>query len=519
MSRNRAPRIGASVLETLTTGMYSNPLDTIREYVQNAFDSIRSGEREGLLKAKKGQVEVILDRKARTLTVRDNGPAIPANDILDRLLDIGLSTKDIGTNAGFRGIGRLAGMAYCKKLEFRSHFPGEPTETIVTHDAAELRRSMRPGQSERSEMQEILARCTEVDTARAQGSAGYFQVHMQDIDRAGEVFLDYNSIFGYLQEIAPVPFDSQAFGYASEIANWLRERQIWLPESTVVLQDGSMRSQVLKPYKNGPYKTAQNFKIWFEGIKFFPEDARAETPYWGWYVETDRPGAFEDLTVAGLRVRTDNIGVGGAGIMREIFRSVAASNDRFNNWFIGEVHIRDRAVIPNARRDHFEDTKEWFEIKRHLEDFARLRAREARKSSDARGASVQKLTKPVAKILVQVEKKLATGLTGDLEREDLRSKLEAHQQKLDNALNPARTDTEREQLERTQAEVTKTLQHLEKASVYVGSRLKTSLDRKQRRLLRDILELLYEILPEEWSDKAKRAIMNKYGMTSGDLHE
>ena len=32
---NRTPKIGAFVLETLTTGMYTNPLDSIREYIQN----------------------------------------------------------------------------------------------------------------------------------------------------------------------------------------------------------------------------------------------------------------------------------------------------------------------------------------------------------------------------------------------------------------------------------------------------------------------------------------------------
>ncbi|PJA48010.1 MAG: hypothetical protein CO171_08370, partial [Syntrophobacterales bacterium CG_4_9_14_3_um_filter_49_8] len=55
---SRMPRIGAFVLETLTTGMYTNPLDTLREYVQNSFDAIREAERSGLLSNGAGRIEI-----------------------------------------------------------------------------------------------------------------------------------------------------------------------------------------------------------------------------------------------------------------------------------------------------------------------------------------------------------------------------------------------------------------------------------------------------------------------------
>ena len=39
--------IGKYTLESLTNGMYSNPLDLYREYIQNAVDSIDSARRYG----------------------------------------------------------------------------------------------------------------------------------------------------------------------------------------------------------------------------------------------------------------------------------------------------------------------------------------------------------------------------------------------------------------------------------------------------------------------------------------
>jgi len=70
---NPTPKIGAFVLETLTTGMYTNPLDSIREYIQNASDGIRSAKRFKQLKPHDGMITVSLDPGKRSLTVRDNG--------------------------------------------------------------------------------------------------------------------------------------------------------------------------------------------------------------------------------------------------------------------------------------------------------------------------------------------------------------------------------------------------------------------------------------------------------------
>nr|VFK10630.1 MAG: Histidine kinase-, DNA gyrase B-, and HSP90-like ATPase [Candidatus Kentron sp. LPFa]VFK26719.1 MAG: Histidine kinase-, DNA gyrase B-, and HSP90-like ATPase [Candidatus Kentron sp. LPFa] len=113
-------RIGAFVLETLTTGMYRNPLDTLREYIQNAFDAIRTAERQNIIQTGAGRIRVSISQKDRTLTIRDNGTGVAAADTAARLVNIGMSAKSLEIDAGFRGIGRLAGIAYCDELTFRT---------------------------------------------------------------------------------------------------------------------------------------------------------------------------------------------------------------------------------------------------------------------------------------------------------------------------------------------------------------------------------------------------------------
>jgi HSP90 family molecular chaperone len=59
----------------------------------------------------RGAVSVAFDHTARKVTIRDDGVGIAAKDAVPMLLAIGGSEKR-GTNArGFRGVGRLSGLA------------------------------------------------------------------------------------------------------------------------------------------------------------------------------------------------------------------------------------------------------------------------------------------------------------------------------------------------------------------------------------------------------------------------
>jgi hypothetical protein len=107
------PHIGAFVLETLTLGMYGEPRHTLREYVQNSYDAIRSAQRTKFLTGR-GVVRVTVTEDA--ITILDNGLGVASAQARNTLTSIGASKKDRDRDAGFRGIGRLAGMAYCDEL-------------------------------------------------------------------------------------------------------------------------------------------------------------------------------------------------------------------------------------------------------------------------------------------------------------------------------------------------------------------------------------------------------------------
>src|SRR5580700_11599629 len=82
------PHIGAFVLETLTLGMYGEPRHTLREYVQNAFDSIRAAQRTKF-SSDRGRVDVTIAPEA--ITIRDNGLGVRADLAWVTLTSIGAS--------------------------------------------------------------------------------------------------------------------------------------------------------------------------------------------------------------------------------------------------------------------------------------------------------------------------------------------------------------------------------------------------------------------------------------------
>jgi len=113
MDTNRI-KTGARLLETLTSALYAEPIVVFREYVQNAIDSFV------ISKSKPDfRVEIVIDSTKSRVIIRDNGDGIPPEEFNEVMMSLGKSPKEVRKNQiGFRGIGRLAGLSFCKHLHF-----------------------------------------------------------------------------------------------------------------------------------------------------------------------------------------------------------------------------------------------------------------------------------------------------------------------------------------------------------------------------------------------------------------
>jgi molecular chaperone HtpG len=513
---NHHTRIGAFVLETLTTGMYRNPLDALREYVQNAVDSIRAAERESVIKPGAGRIKLSLSEKGRTLRLKDNGIGVTASDVTSRLVNIGMSAKSLDTDAGFRGIGRLAGIAYCDKLIFKTQCRGEGVISTVTFDAQSLRQAMSPKNREVEELASVVDKHIVVTAEKARKEDNFFEVVMQGINSSGNQFLSAKDVRSYLEQVAPLPLDTQSFHHSKSFYDWIKKAGITLSEVSVIIDDNGTPYELYKPYKKITYPTAQgNNRVHVKGLRFFPEDATGNSPFWLWYAETNCPGIIGNDAVAGLRLRKSNIAIGLSERMTDIFRLASESYARFNRYFMGEVHIQDSSVIPNAHRDDFEETPEWLAIREQLVQFARERSKEAYSLSDGRNADIEKLISTADKQLEEVTKKQRTGLASKTEQTKLEENIGKCIVKLEAARKADRPKIEIERLSKKQKEMQEA-QNIIKETEFTTQNLKSSLDKKQRKIVSEIIAILYDVMDASNFEVARNAILEKYQIPEKD---
>ena len=347
-TRHRKPpqqaTIGKHVLDSISIGMYVHPLMAIREYIQNSADSIDTfHETHNGFRAK---VDITVDGRSRSLTIKDNGIGIPSEKALSVLHDLGRSEKNSQYSRGFRGIGRLGGLGYCEKLRFKTKSKGEDLISISTWDCKKLRELIGDNDDrlEAASVIKQVAKLKQQKTTRVNDH--YFIVEMEGIRNSRNGLLDVPAIKAYLSQVAPVPFGYRNFGFSQKIETRLKEN-VPLYKTYSIFVNGE---KIYKPYSNilhSPKSKPERI----QGIKFFNLVSDFGPLAYGWLGEIDLRGTIDpSLLVDGLRVRSGNILIGDKYLLSGFFRE-----KRFSNYLIGEVHIINSALVLNSRRDDFED--------------------------------------------------------------------------------------------------------------------------------------------------------------------
>jgi len=356
----RAPHIGAFVLETLTLGMYGEPRHTLREYVQNSFDAIRAAQRTRFLR---GRGKVTINIAADSITIRDNGLGVSADQAWRTLTSVGASKKDRQRDAGFRGIGRLGGMAYCDELIFRTSFPGETVLTTVRFDCEKLLKAMSPDEGGDIELAKLLASSIRFEVAEDAVDANehFFEVILRGLSNTPEALSNADEVRKYLSVTVPVNFtptwewrERIESDYKSYFGTSIETIDVF------VEADGETK-QILKPYGN-TYEHAKGV-MELRSIDFYSGE---KGRYWGWVGRVSESAAVTDWQTRGLRIRVRNIQVDGTELFEKLFTQVKPSYGRFSSYYVGEIHVDAEQVIPNARRDDFEETPLWLDIKSSL---------------------------------------------------------------------------------------------------------------------------------------------------------
>ena len=197
--------VGKDVLELVSSAMYVDPMTVYREYIQNAVDAVDAARATGALTAvEPGQVSISVDPATRTVRIRDNGCGVPFEDFGRKLTALGGSVKRGTSMRGFRGVGRLAGLAYARELVFRSRVPGEAAVSQLRWDCGRLKAALREA-SDDTGVVDLIRRVTTLERVEIDDAPErFFEVEMQGIVRLqNDRLMSPLAISEYLSQVAP----------------------------------------------------------------------------------------------------------------------------------------------------------------------------------------------------------------------------------------------------------------------------------------------------------------------------
>ena len=335
-----SPLIGADILSLITAGMYNNPLALYREYIQNAADAaVVVGCNEH------ATVEIDIDPRARRVRIRDDGPGLSHQAATRALLPIARSQKRKGIERGFRGIGRLAGLAFAESVTFTTRAHGASLITRITWDSRKLRSNKVTTEG----TDEAIGECVRVDTLKTpQLPDHFFEVEINGVGRhVAALVLNREAARAYIGEVCPVPF-SPDFPFASEV-EYLLGNDTRMRKLNVVFKGET--TPITKRHGKS-IRFANDRESCFTELEAVRVPALDEerAAAVGWIAHSPYFGAIpKGAGIRGIRARYGDIQVGDEGVFDPLFRE-----ERFNRWCVGEIHILDPRIVPNGRRDYFE---------------------------------------------------------------------------------------------------------------------------------------------------------------------
>ena len=405
--------VGSDILSLVTAGMYHSPLAVYREYIQNAADAVESSANSTA-----GRININIDPARRRVIIRDNGPGLSNADAVRDLIPIARSRKHRNTDRGFRGIGRLSGLAFAETVTFRTRATDKEPVTLVSWDGMALRTLA----TQKSMMDRVIQECVEVTTLNGEGWPSHFlEVEIVNIARhAAGLMLNRDTVREYISEVCPVPMSAN-FPFAAEVDGLFDRKNRPMTLEVVLLGDEAPVTRRLGAGLVLSRDREDSF-VDFEALRVPSVEGDGDVAV-GWLIHSSYLGAIpKGLGVRGLRARQGNIQVGDEKIFDALF-----PEERFNRWCIGEIHIVDPRIVPNGRRDYFEQSPHTRNLENHLDAIVRGLVDRCRKASATRNRA-----RKLVAMLDETESAYELAATGYLMADDASALVERSLQQLSN---------------------------------------------------------------------------------------
>ena len=351
--------IGGELLAILTKGLYTNSMDCIREYVQNAVDA--------------GADNVKIKITGNSVFIRDDGRGMDLDDLL-QARQFGLSYKLLDKHVGFRGIGIYSGFDLCRSLRLTTKKKDQDRQHVIVFEFHGMKLQLENDRKEntgaiKTSLLKLLSEHTYIkrEQSNLPPEESFTLVELQDInDFHIKQLLDRQKLKTYLLRNLPVDF-ADTFQYKSEVNSHLLQNVPGYHPIKIDLESDGIEDEIVDKYvglelQPPVYGTLTNGN---NQIGYYWACMTAKNEM------IERNVEQEDKKYAGFVYKVKGFTVGDRSNPAKVF----AKRNQMYPWYTGEIYVLDPDIIPNAERNDFETSsaKQNLEISFRLEVDTKLR--------------------------------------------------------------------------------------------------------------------------------------------------
>ncbi|MCK4761309.1 MAG: ATP-binding protein [Candidatus Aminicenantes bacterium] len=339
--------IGAEIIAILTKGMYPDPRDTLREYIQNGVDAHAEN-----IKVRIGQSIV---------SIEDDGRGMD-HKTMRKALRVGVSDKQPGKDVGFMGIGIYSAFHLCDSLTIYSRIKENPPCKLEIdfksmREKLEEQKKMRLEEKITSDklidLQTLLEKYIDLpdegtlEVKEFPGPGTHVVLSGINPHFFGNL-IDFDNVADYLKEVVPLHFDKEQFSFAKEIEKRISEtcdkEGARFEIVNVELNIGGRKEKLFRPYRDEHFHNGQPQKPIFKELR---DGGRLIGVVWGCLNSTRKK--IEEKKLRGFLIKKQGFAIG----KREHIAGHFRSRTHFDRY-IGEIIVVSPELLPNASRDDFE---------------------------------------------------------------------------------------------------------------------------------------------------------------------
>lgn len=341
--------IGGEVISILTRGMYPDPRDAVREYIQNAVDA--------------GTKNVSVKVRQSSVVVEDDGSGMDY-ETLRKAIRVGISDKNPKKNVGFMGIGLYSSFHLCNTLTIYTVMKdGLPLRLEMNfkamRDLLEGQRELRLKSSITSDqlidLQTLLENQIMLSDEGAIRQEAFPIEHGTRVELTGlhpvldDEIADFDKLANYLRDVVPLHFDKKNFKYGvlieEKIIHICNEHQSAFELVHLSLQVNSRKENLYRPYTDKNFDNDNPREPLFKELK---QDRTFLGVAWGCL--NGSRNKIKEHKVRGFILKKQGFSI---GRRENLVKSFGATTTHFDRY-IGEVILVHNEILPNAARNDLE---------------------------------------------------------------------------------------------------------------------------------------------------------------------